>query len=84
MELKLEKKILDLHFDGKQYEVKFPSAGGVSQFEDLFNEASSNKEKLDCICDFLDSLGLPKEVSTQLDMENLNKVVETLGGRKKN
>lgn len=72
-ELKAKKKTLRLWIDDeKYYDIKYPSAGILNEF------AKKKDESLDSTIDFLSELGLPKEVSLELDAETLIDVVAAL------
>jgi alcohol dehydrogenase class IV len=79
--LELKSKVLKLKFNDKVCEVKHPTVKEHMAFSKEHEKAKDDVEKsIDCIFDFLVSLGLDKELKDALQMEHLNMILEEIGG----
>jgi len=67
--------------DDEQYRVKHPT---VKELE-VFQKKNSEKEEMDIegVVDFLEGLGLPKDVAYSMEPSHLNIVVDAISGNKK-
>lgn len=81
--LEFSKKVLKFKFDGNEYEMKYPSVIQVNLFAEKQRKASDDDSLLN-VLDLFAELGLPREVSEQLEVEHLTKIVEVLTEGKKN
>lgn len=69
--LEIKDRILVIKYKGNTYEVRFPSVKESNEY--LFNLKSKkeNSEFENVLIDFLDKLGLPKEISENMEMSDL-------------
>lgn len=74
MELNLNRKIIKVKFEGEEYKVRAPSNAELKKF--MEDEAEGND--LDKSIRLLGQLGLPEEISWELDPESLQQVIEAI------
>ena len=77
MELNLSRKKIKVNYEGQAYEVLAPSN---AQAKELAGETEAS---LDKTIDLLDKLGLPSDISWQMDTESLTLIIEALTPQKK-
>ena len=70
--LNLEKKSIKVSYGGKEYVVAKPSNRQINEF------SKSNDKTIEAVVAFLEPLGLPAEVSWDIDAESLQQIVEAL------
>jgi hypothetical protein len=80
--LELKKSVLELKIDGQVYTVKYPTLKAVKHFQEKTKDAG--EASLDITLEFLASLGLPVNVSEELEPSHLQTIIETISGSKKN
>lgn len=80
--MEFKRKSLEFSFDGEKYKVKFPSVKQLSDFQKDM-EAKGGSGDLSDTVKFLEGLGLPQNVSYDLELEHLTVVMETISGSKK-
>lgn len=69
---------------GKDYDLLKPSIGLIADFSDKFNEAKGDaKLQMECTVGLLEKCGLPREVCTRLNGEQLGAVSDSLIAKKK-
>lgn len=73
-----KKKILEVKIFGEVHELRFPSVKTAIEFEKQFKDESIN-----AVLNLLENCGLPKNVSEELDLEQLRELVDTLVAVKK-
>ena len=79
--MELKRKKLNIKLDGNEHEVSFPT---VKQFSEYQKELKDSEGKeIDLIVNFLDKLGLKKEISEGLEMDHMTQIIDALGGQKK-
>ena len=82
--LELKSKVLKLKFNDEICEVKHPTVKQHMEFSKKHSEVENDVEKsIDCIFDFLVSLGLDEKLKDSLEMEHLNLILKELGGEVK-
>lgn len=70
--INLTKKLIKVSYEGKEYLVAKPTTKQINEF------SKSNDKSIDAIVAFLDLLGLPSDVSWNIDAESLQEIVEAL------
>lgn len=80
MKLEFQKRILTIEFGEDSYNMNFPS---VRQIDGFQREAKKDQDSLSPTIKFLESLGLPKDVSYSLEPDMLSEIISTLSGQKK-
>lgn len=73
MELNLSRKIIKVKFEGETYSVRAPSNAELRKFVE-----DGEGDDLEKSINLLDKLGLPKEISWELDPESLQQVIEAI------
>ena len=74
----LSSSTLALKWNGDEYNLKHPS---VKKHIAYTKSLQKNKGKeVECLIDFLEGLGLPKEVSYEMEFSHLQQVVGALTG----
>lgn len=86
MELKLQApEKIKVSFEGTEYMVSKPRMGELIKFDEAKTELEkSGSSVTGLMLDFLDSLGLPKSVTLQLDPAGVEAVINALTPAKKN
>lgn len=85
-EIELKPTVFSVKVEGESYEVRKPKATTLSQFQVKlanFDSKKDDSKAIDLIIDFLDSLGLPKEVASELDIDQIETLMEHIGSKKK-
>jgi hypothetical protein len=75
MELKLERKKIDVCIDGSVHTIKFPT---VKQTREFQLNKDEKKSELDQGIDFLVSLGMPREICEELEMAHVKKIFDLI------
>lgn len=70
--LEIKKKVVKISYEGKEYLVAKPSTRQINEF------SKTEDKSVDGIVAFLEKLGLPAEVSWEVDAETLQEIVEAL------
>lgn len=70
--LNLTKKSIKVSYDGKDYIVAKPTTKQINDF------SKSNDKSIEATIAFLEQLGLPSDVSWNVDAESLQEIVEAL------
>lgn len=78
--LSFKKRNLELEFNDSSHSISFPNVGQVNQF---LKDSKDKEDTIEITIDFLETLGLPKSVSFELEPQQLNEVVSVLCGSKK-
>jgi hypothetical protein len=82
LELKSTKKKIKIN--DKVFEMKAPTYKDSLEYEKNLQDAGADAvKKADCLFDYLNKLGLPKESSLELEVEHLVSIVGYLSGEKK-
>jgi hypothetical protein len=76
----LSSTTLSLKWNGDEYSLKHPS---VRQHMAYTEQLQKKKGKeVECLIDFLEGLGLPKQASLEMELGHLQQVVSALTGAK--
>jgi len=78
--LELESKSLEIKFKGEVYRLDFPKVNAVRTLQKNIKEKG---EDIDHIICFLEDLGLKREISEDMEVSNLLKIVDALTEEKK-
>jgi len=70
--INLTKKSIKVSYEGKDYLVAKPTTKQINEF------SKSNDKSIEAIVAFLEVLGLPTDVSWNIDAESLQEIVEAL------
>jgi hypothetical protein len=70
--INLTKKSIKVSYEGKDYLVAKPTTKQINDF------SKSNEKSIEAIVTFLELLGLPTDVSWNIDAESLQEIVEAL------
>ena len=81
MELKLNRKIIKVTFEGEAYQVRAPSNAELKAYVE--DDKVKDEDEMGKTIKLLDMLGLPSAVSWELDPESLASVVEAITPQKK-
>ena len=80
MKLKFEKRVLTVEYGEESYNVSFPTVRQVDKFQRMAEKKATSIEPT---IDFLEDLGLPKDVSYSFEADMLGEIIATLSGQKK-
>lgn len=86
MELKFERRKLNLDLYGEAHELVFPTSHQLDTYLDNIDKIGKGeleKTELGVLEDFLAELGLPKEATKNFEMKHLNELTYVLLDRKK-
>lgn len=78
--MKIVKKELALDVYGKEYKLNFPTMKQLNEFQK--KSEGKDVQEIEMMFDFLDSLGLPKEVSENLYPDDISNIMEALVPKK--
>lgn len=78
--LEFTKRELEFKLDEDIYRLKFPNVKQMAKFS---KEHSEKDDKFEVIIDFLNDLGLKKEVSEEMEVEHLTTIIKALTEEKK-
>ena len=78
--LEFTRKELKFKLDGNEYLLKFPSVKQISEYSVSYEKA---EDKFDCIVEFLNRLGLSREVSEGMELDHLTTILKALTEEKK-
>lgn len=84
MGFKYEDEKLELDFKGTIYMFRAPSALEQQAVSKKFKHADENTDALDLYIEFFESLGIPKDVSSQMSMKGIVELFSYAVGAKKN
>jgi hypothetical protein len=78
-ELKFDKAtVYKLNWFGTSYEIKKPNVILSLEYQKKIESLSGNIEKVEAMIDFLHGLGLPKDITYQMDFDQLDQVIQTV------
>lgn len=80
--LEFKKKNLVVKWEGQEYSLSFPNVADGKRFSDMIKDKTP-PEVAEAILDFLDLLGLPKNVSLEMYEDDVVQIFYTLRGEKK-
>ena len=78
--LEFKKRVLKFSFDGKEQELKYPTVKKIKELQVL---QKNEKDEVVVLEEFLIGLGLDQEVFGELEVDHMNKIVDTLINPKK-
>lgn len=78
--MEFKSRVLKFSFNGEMCSLNYPTVIKMKMYTDSLNGSS---DSITPTLDFLVSLGLKKEIAEQLELEHLNKIIETLTDDKK-
>lgn len=79
--LELHKKVLKVKYDGQVLELQYPK---VKQVDKLQGRMKKEGESVELILDFLEELGLKREISEDMQADHVEAIVTSLTDSKKN
>jgi hypothetical protein len=79
--LELKRSVLKIKFEGKEYELKYPTMDGL---EAIQKKAKETPDDLEPTFKFLADLGLPEKVSREMEPGHITQILEQFGQPKKN
>jgi hypothetical protein len=77
--LEIKKKKLALSIDGQEFSLAFPNVKQIMAYDASLKSSANVYES---IIELLASLGLPKEVSENMDVESLRLIIDAVSGKK--
>lgn len=80
--LEFKKRELKLKLYGEEFSVAFPSVAQVEAYQDKM-KSEEDKTEFDLAQDFLEDLGMPREKTKQMHMEDFKELINVLLGQKK-
>ena len=75
-ELVLKKKTLNIKYEGKDYELSFPSVLQTKNFVKNLEKKGNNE--IEESIKLITELGLPKDVCEAIDIDQLNMIMEAI------
>lgn len=81
-EFKIKRRVLDLDVYGTTYELKMPSSKARNDFMKKINETDLD-DQYEMMCEYLEGLGLPKDVTYEIEDGDILDVIEMLHSKKK-
>jgi len=81
---KYEDEELELNFKGQVVKFRAPSAREQQAVSKRFKEADENQDALDLYIEFFESLGISKEMTSQMSMKGIVELFSYAVGAKKN
>jgi len=76
--LEFKKSVLKVNIYGEEVEINFPTLLEIKELS-----KKDNGDDIEKTIEFLDSLGLKKEISNKMEMHHLQKIVEVISSQKK-
>lgn len=77
--MEFKRRVLKFTLDGESYEARYPRVKDVNNLMNL-GDKLDEKKSLDKTLDFLEGLGIPKNVSEEFELPDLKELVKTLVG----
>lgn len=82
--LNFEKRTLKFAFDGGEHTVNFPTVKQLQGYRKKFEEVKDDADKIfDITLDFLESLGLKKEIALEMENDHIETIIQHISGQKK-
>lgn len=82
--LDFKDEVVSFKYKDKQYEVEKPTVKQSREYAKALKEAKDDETKEECLFDFLEVLGLPKEDAYTLKQNHILQIVQSLGESEKN
>ena len=83
---KIEKRYIDLDVYGDNYKIYYPTKKHINEYLaglKLIIDGESNLTDMDLVMELFSKLGLPKEVSEEIDVQQLSELSNKLLEQKK-
>lgn len=81
--MKFERRKLSFDIYGEKCEVLFPTTGQIKEKDELIKKKENKGREIDVVIDFLETLGLPRDISLGMEMDHLLKIISEVSGQKK-
>lgn len=82
--MEIKKRVLNLKYEGQQYSVAFPSVKDLKKYQSQFEKSKDDDVKaIEKSQEFLSELGLPMDISDQMEINDLKEIIEHISGQKK-
>ena len=82
--LEIKRKIKPVKINDVLYNMKSPNYSDSMEYEAAVKNCGDDAEKkIECLFDYLEKLGLKKEISKDLEIENISDIISYLAGEKK-
>jgi len=78
--LEFVKRELEFKFDDEVYKIKFPTVKEMSEYSKTYDE---KEDKFEVIVNFLEKLGLQRDITEQMEVNHLTTIVKALTEEKK-
>ena len=82
--MKLVRNVFEVDVYGTVVKMTKPTYEKSNDFNDAYEAAVTQKEKSNITLDFLENLGLPKELSKSLECDHMTDIINLVMGSKKN
>ena len=80
MDLDLNKTVINVKLDGQEYKIGAPTVRQSEKYQAKIDSKAAKGKELDAFIDLLGELGLPRDVSENLDVVQIKKLSEGLLG----
>ena len=80
--MELKKRKLQFKFEGKDFEINFPTTRQVRDFDQLL-KTKEDKDHFDLMIEFLGWLGLDKEIVLDMETGHVKAIIDALTDQKK-
>lgn len=81
--LKLERKTFKVEIYGQEYDVRRPKMSESADLEDKLSQTDNDRQKMDITQDLLATLGVPKEITSDMDTADVMELLKFLSDSKK-
>lgn len=84
--IELKRKRFKFKLDGNVYELKSPNVSMIQAYTANQKKLEKNKDEdavMNAAMDFLADLGMPKDISSTLEMDHLESIITNVTGQKK-
>ena len=81
--MKLEKRVLEIEFEDKKMELKFPTVLQIKKMTKKQQNLNDPLESIDIILELLQNLGMDKDIAEALEHRHLEAIMEVLLEQKK-
>jgi hypothetical protein len=80
--MELKKRKLQFNFEGKDFEINFPTTRQVRDFDSLL-KSKEDKDHFELTVEFLGWLGLDKEVVLDMEPTHIKMIIDSVTDQKK-
>ena len=81
--LKLQRKTFKIEIYGVEYSVRRPKMYESADLEDKLGASKNDREKMEITQDLLEALGVPKDVTSDMDTADVMEILKFLSDSKK-